>query len=180
MDSPDGDPPHARTDRPGKSLRYSRQALRCTRLGAEVRTGTTRSRLGGRGRPGIRSRRACPGRPAEGHNRNRSPQSDPDAGIGSIPQTPAHYATQSEDARFDSLANVQKLFTYEWTALAGWIHYLAFDLFIGAYAARRLIDAGCSRWWLVAVLPLIFMFGPIGFLAAELVLVLSRPLPTTI
>jgi uncharacterized membrane protein YhaH (DUF805 family) len=83
------------------------------------------------------------------------------------------------DGGFDSLAHVQKLFTYEWAALAGWIHYLAFDLFMGAHVARRLIDAGCSRWWLVAMLPLTFMFGPIGFLAAELVLALTRPARTS-
>ena len=34
---------------------------------------------------------------------------------------------------FDSLAHVQLLFTDHWAALAGWVHYLAFDLFIGSW-----------------------------------------------
>lgn len=63
---------------------------------------------------------------------------------------------------FDSLANVQKLFTYEWVALAGWVHYLAFDLFVGAWIAKRIADDGLPRLVLVPLLPLTFLFGPIG------------------
>ena len=83
------------------------------------------------------------------------------------------------DGGFDSLAHVQQLFTFEWAALAGWVHYLAFDLVMGAYVARRVIDAGLSRWWLLGLLPLTFMFGPIGFLACELVYALSRSSPSS-
>ena len=43
----------------------------------------------------------------------------------------------SAEGGFDSLANVQKLFTYPAVALAGWVHYLAFDLFIGGWIAKR-------------------------------------------
>ena len=64
---------------------------------------------------------------------------------------------------FDSLAHVQELFTYPWAALAGWIHYLAFDLFIGAMIAREVMSRGISRWLLIILLPLTFMFGPIGY-----------------
>ena len=38
--------------------------------------------------------------------------------------------------------------TSPWAALAGWIHYLAFDLFMGALVARRVMESGASRWWL--------------------------------
>ncbi len=71
---------------------------------------------------------------------------------------------------FDTLANVQKLFTSPWAALAGWIHYLAFDLFIGALLARKIMEAGLSRLVLVPVLPLTFLFGPIGFALAQVIL----------
>ena len=64
---------------------------------------------------------------------------------------------------FDSLAHVQELFTYPWAALAGWMHYLAFDLFIGAMIAREVINCGIPRWFLIILLPLTFMFGPIGY-----------------
>lgn len=66
---------------------------------------------------------------------------------------------------FDSLAHVQLLFTTPWVALAGWVHYLAFDLFMGAMIARETMNRGFSRWVLLALLPLTFLFGPIGYLA---------------
>jgi ABA4-like protein len=78
---------------------------------------------------------------------------------------------------FDTLANVQKLFTSPWAALAGWIHYLAFDLFIGALIARRIMEAGGSRLWLIGLLPATFLFGPIGLLASEVVMLFGRPAP---
>ncbi|SFL34743.1 protein of unknown function [Shimia haliotis] len=34
---------------------------------------------------------------------------------------------------FGTLADVMDLFSYEQAALAGWVHFLAFDLFIGAW-----------------------------------------------
>ena len=46
---------------------------------------------------------------------------------------------------FDTLDNVQKLFTSPWVALAGWIHYLAFDLFMGARIARGMEEQGLPR-----------------------------------
>jgi hypothetical protein len=70
---------------------------------------------------------------------------------------------------FDTLENVQKLFTSPWAALAGWIHYLAFDLFMGARIARGMAEQGLPRWPLVLLLPLTFLFGPIGYLAFEII-----------
>lgn len=68
---------------------------------------------------------------------------------------------------FDSLPNVQKLFTYPWAALAGWVHYLAFDLFVGAQIAKRVMDEGLPRLTLIVLLPLTFMFGPIGYIGFQ-------------
>lgn len=70
---------------------------------------------------------------------------------------------------FDTLANVQKLFTFPWAALAGWVHYLAFDLFIGALIARDIMKLGISRVFLIVLLPLTFMFGPIGYVGFVIV-----------
>lgn len=78
---------------------------------------------------------------------------------------------------FDTLANVQRLFTSEWTALAGWVHYLAFDLFIGALIAKRVMETGMSRLWLIALLPLTFLFGPVGLLCFEGARLLASPSP---
>jgi hypothetical protein len=75
---------------------------------------------------------------------------------------------------FDTLASVQKLFTSPWAALAGWVHYLAFDLFVGAYISKRVMEESLPRLTLVALLPLTFLFGPIGFLGFYIVRLIFR------
>ncbi len=84
------------------------------------------------------------------------------------------------DGGFDTLANVQKLFTSPWAALAGWVHYLAFDLFIGAMIAKRIMEAGLPRLLLVILLPATFLFGPIGYIAHEIALLIFRPVSRTL
>ena len=66
---------------------------------------------------------------------------------------------------FDSLENVQLLFTAPWVALSGWVHYLAFDLFVGTWISKRVMQEGLPHLLLFVLLPLTFMFGPAGFLA---------------
>ncbi len=68
---------------------------------------------------------------------------------------------------FGALADVQKLFTSPWVAVAGWVHYLAFDLFVGAWIARGVMEEGLPRLTLIVLLPLTFMFGPAGLLCFE-------------
>lgn len=70
----------------------------------------------------------------------------------------------SADGGFGSLAGVMKLFTNEWAVLAGWIHYLAFDLFVGAWEVKDARAKNISHWFVVPCLFLTFMLGPIGFL----------------
>ena len=65
---------------------------------------------------------------------------------------------------FGSLADVMKLFTNEWVVLAGWIHYLAFDLFVGTWEVKDAQARGISHWFVIPCLFLTFMLGPIGFL----------------
>ncbi len=71
------------------------------------------------------------------------------------------------DGGFGSLDAVARLFADPWLLLAGWVHYLAFDLAIGALIARRTFDEGLPRLALIPILPLTFLFGPIGWLAFE-------------
>lgn len=66
---------------------------------------------------------------------------------------------------FGSLAEVQLLFTDPAIALAGWVHYLAFDLFVGAWATRVAREEGIPHLLLLPCLALTFLFGPAGFLA---------------
>lgn len=65
---------------------------------------------------------------------------------------------------FDTLDNVMKLFTVREAVLAGWIHYLAFDLFIGAWEVRNGRADGMPFLLVLPCLPLTFMFGPAGLL----------------
>jgi hypothetical protein len=70
----------------------------------------------------------------------------------------------SGEGGFDSLDNVMKLFTAREMVLAGWIHYLAFDLFVGAWEVRTGRAEGMSFLLVLPCLPLTFMFGPAGLL----------------
>jgi len=65
---------------------------------------------------------------------------------------------------FDSLANVSLLFENPGLLLAGWLHYLAFDLFIGCYIMRTGHQLKLSLWLVLLCLPFTFMFGPVGLL----------------
>ena len=63
---------------------------------------------------------------------------------------------------FGSLADVMLLFRSEKAVLTGWIHYLAFDLFIGTWITQDAQRIGLPRWVLVIIQFFTFMFGPIG------------------
>ena len=65
---------------------------------------------------------------------------------------------------FSSLADVQKLFADPWILLAGWVHYLVFDLFIGAWEVRDAGRLGIPHLLVVPCLVLTFLFGPVGLL----------------
>lgn len=65
---------------------------------------------------------------------------------------------------FGSLAGVMALFTSPWGVLIGWIHYLAFDLFIGAWEARDARRIGLHHAALVPCLIFTLMLGPVGLL----------------
>jgi len=64
---------------------------------------------------------------------------------------------------FDSLENVMLLFTVPAVALAGWLHYLAFDLFVGAWEVRTARREAIPHWLVLPCLALTFLFGPAGF-----------------
>jgi hypothetical protein len=65
---------------------------------------------------------------------------------------------------FGSLRDVARLFEQPVLLLAGWVHYLAFDLFIGAWETRDARRAGVPHLMVVPCLILTFMLGPIGLL----------------
>ena len=65
---------------------------------------------------------------------------------------------------FSSLAGVSMLFDNPWALLAGWTHYLAFDLFIGGWEVRDALRRGIPHLIVVPALILTFLFGPAGLL----------------
>jgi hypothetical protein len=66
---------------------------------------------------------------------------------------------------FGSIAQVRALFAVDHALAAGWLHYLAFDLFVGTWVARRAGELGLPHLAIVPVLALVFLFGPAGLLA---------------
>lgn len=69
------------------------------------------------------------------------------------------------DGGFGSLAAVRRLFAVPELLTAGWLHYLAFDLFVGSWIAERGAALGLPHLALLPLLALTFLFGPAGLLA---------------
>ena len=83
---------------------------------------------------------------------------------------------------FTTLAGVQALFDSQGGATIGWIHYLAFDLFVGIWVARNADRHGYHRVVQIPILFFVFMAGPLG-LAMYLLLRLTckqRPENSTV
>ena len=70
----------------------------------------------------------------------------------------------SSEGNFGSLPDVMRLFDRPEIALAGWVHYLAFDLFVGAWIAGAARTAGIPFMLVIPCLALTFLFGPAGLL----------------
>lgn len=69
-----------------------------------------------------------------------------------------------EGGGFNSIAEVRTLFMSDPVLLAGWVHYLAFDLFLGIWIAEQADRIHIHRIIQAPVLAATFMFGPIGLL----------------
>jgi hypothetical protein len=65
---------------------------------------------------------------------------------------------------FFTLEGVMRLFKSPRVVLAGWIHYLAFDLMVGLYIVTDAASRGISHLWLLPALCLTLLFGPAGLL----------------
>jgi hypothetical protein len=71
---------------------------------------------------------------------------------------------RAEGGGFSSLAAVRALFAEPWALLAGWTHYLAFDLLVGWWELRDARRRGVPHLLVVPALALTFLFGPGGWL----------------
>ncbi len=65
---------------------------------------------------------------------------------------------------FGSLEEVQLLFQNPWMLLAGWLHYLAFDLFVGSWELSNAQKLGINHFLVIPCMLLTFFFGPIGLI----------------
>ena len=74
-----------------------------------------------------------------------------------------------EGAGFGSLDAIAAAFSNPYLLLAGWIYYLAFDLFVGAWEVHDAQKQGIAHWYVLPCLFFTLMLGPTG-LAMYLVL----------
>ncbi len=65
---------------------------------------------------------------------------------------------------FGSLDEVALLFENRWLLLAGWVHYLIFDLLVGSWIVRDAHAQGVHHGLVIPCLLGTFMVGPLGWL----------------
>ncbi len=69
-----------------------------------------------------------------------------------------------DGAGFASLDALMKTFSVKEAVVAGWAHYIVFDLFVGAWIARDAQRVGINPFIVAVPLLLTFVVGPIGLL----------------
>jgi len=84
------------------------------------------------------------------------------------------YAPAPEGFSLSSLYGVMVGFSTPHIVVAGWIHYLIFDLFVGAWETRDALRRGVPHLLLVPCLITTLMVGPIGLLLYVLVRFTSK------
>ena len=68
------------------------------------------------------------------------------------------------DLDFSSLEAVKELFSSDTVLLAGWVHYLAFDLLVAGWLLKNSQGRGVPHGWMLPVLLLTLYLGPAGYL----------------
>lgn len=79
-----------------------------------------------------------------------------------------------------SLADVARMFSQPPVALVAWVHYLAFDLFIGAWEVRDAQRVGVPHLLVLPCLALTLLFGPVGLLLYYALRLLAAPRARTL
>lgn len=65
----------------------------------------------------------------------------------------------------DTLENLKLSFQRDEVLVLGWVHYLVFDLFIGAWIARDAAANGIKHLSIIPSLVLTLFVGPVGLLS---------------
>lgn len=76
---------------------------------------------------------------------------------------------------FGSLQSVMKLFTVENAVLAGWLHYLVFDILVGMWMLNENKTLKIHPVLMAPCLIGTFMIGPVGFLIYLSVRAFKKP-----
>ncbi|MXP47081.1 DUF4281 domain-containing protein [Altererythrobacter luteolus] len=63
---------------------------------------------------------------------------------------------------FSTIEGVRAIFSSQGGVTIGWIHYLAFDLFVGLWIAKDADAKEFSRWLQAPILLATFFAGPVG------------------
>ena len=74
------------------------------------------------------------------------------------------FASDVEGGGFATLEQVQKLFESDAVMFAAWLHYLAFDLFVGLWIAEQSDRKSIPRLIQIPILAATFLLGPFGLL----------------
>jgi Domain of unknown function (DUF4281) len=72
--------------------------------------------------------------------------------------------SKADGAGFGSIEQVRALFAVDAALVAGWLHYLAFDLFVGSWIVEDGLTRRINHFALIPCLALTFLFGPAGLL----------------
>jgi hypothetical protein len=71
---------------------------------------------------------------------------------------------EAPDGGFGSITEVRALFASDSALAAGWLHYLAFDLFVGSWIVADGLEHRIPALLILPCLPLTFLLGPLGLL----------------
>lgn len=74
------------------------------------------------------------------------------------------HMSSAEGGGYASISQVRALMSYDPVLVAGWAHYLAFDLIVGTLVAKEADKTGISRLVQAPILFGTFMYGPAGLI----------------
>ncbi len=84
------------------------------------------------------------------------------------------YGPSPQNVDMTTLYGVMSAFTAPHIVVAGWIHYLIFDLFIGAWEARDALRLHIPQLFVIPCLLATLVVGPVGLLLYVIVRFITR------
>jgi heme A synthase len=67
-------------------------------------------------------------------------------------------------SKFSSLKGILSLYENPALLLAGWVHFLAFDLFVAVWIKQNSVKHGIKHGWIIPALIFTCLLAPLGFL----------------